>query len=320
MVGNKDIHDHAEKLIFDRGYGFDLYYVDYRDEFTDEQVEEIIDGQRLDNVVEEVVEAFGESQYLTAREHVEDFAREAIRDMSLDLEDDQDEEDLLAEFMYSDLSDELRHHIEDRDESDPIRDLAGHTSDPLVQYVPDPVIEIDVEDEEESNSEVARVLTELGLSSTQHNVEAMYSAMANCHGPTEVRVLFTADMEEMIDLTVEEVRLKNPALLLLNPYDGSGMDTDNMKGTITVPRDQIRLDSALGYGSWDNIAGVVVSAYTVDAEYVRVCQYTFHGTDTDGTDYYRCMGHGSLEPSPDVHCAKAEEPAYGRLIKDKEED
>lgn len=269
MVGNKDIYDAAADLIRDRGYGFDLYYVDYRDEFTDEQVEEIIDGQRLDNVVEEVVDAFGESHYLTAREHVEDFAREAIRDMSLDLGDDQDEEDLLDEFMYCYLSDELRYLIEDRDESDPIRDLAGHTSDPLVQYVPDPVIEIDVEDEEESNSEVARVLNELGLPPTAHNVEAMYSAMANCHGPTEVRVLFTADMEEMIDLTVEEVRLKNPALLLLNPYDGSGMDTDNMEGTITVPRDQIRLDSALGYGSWDNIAGVVVSAYTVDAEYVR---------------------------------------------------
>lgn len=318
MVGNKDIYDAAADLIRDRKYGFYLYYVDYRDGFTTEQVEQIIDEQRIDTVVEEVVEAFDEGVYMAARDYVEEFAGDAIRDLLLDLEDDQDEDDLLTEFMDSDLSDELRYLIEDRDESDPIGDLARHTSDPLVQYVPYPRVEIDVEDEEESNSEAARVLTELGLPSTAHNYEAMYWAMANCHGPTEVRVLFTADMEEMVDLAVDEVRLKNPALLLLNPYDGSGMDTDNMEGTITVPRDQIRLDSALGYGSWDNIAGVVVSAYTVDAEYVRVCRYTFDGTDTDGTDFYRCMDHGSLEPSPDAHCAKAEEPAYGVLIKEGE--
>lgn len=298
----------------------DLVYVEYDDRLTDEQVAGVVSGDwdEVDNddFTEWVSEATGGAVREIIKETAGDILRRMIADGTLD--EDEDPDVIADDFEWTTEWDDVRFWLEDHDQSNPVKDLARNTPDPLVQYVPDPVIEIDVEDEEESNSEVARVLTELGLPSTAHNYEAMYAAMANCHGPTEVRVLFTADMEEMIDLTVEEVRLKDPALLLLNPYDGSGMDTDNMEGTITVPRDQIRLDSALGYGSWDNIAGVVVSAYTVDAEYVRLCRYRFEGTDTDGTDFYRCESHGSTEPSHEAHCGEAEEPAYAMLIEDKE--
>src|SRR5690606_22476319 len=32
------------------------------------------------------------------------------------------------------------------------------------------------------------------------------------------------------------------------------------------------------------------------------CKYTPDGTDTDGTDYFHCLTHDRLEPSPDAHC------------------
>lgn len=310
MVGNKDIYDTADEAL----EPVHLVFVDYDDRLMDEQVEALMDGD-LNSVYDTVDEAFWEQRAHHALEEMEDAARAAIRTL---ITDDEDEEDAWWEFRDSPLSDELRLAIEYHDESNPVKDLARNTPDPLVQWVPEHAIELDVDDEEESAAEVSRALSEVGLPCSQHNVEAMYSAMANCFGPTEVRVLFTVDLSELLDPSVTEVRLKDPILLLLNPYEGSGMDTENMRGKITVPRDEIRLDSALGYGSWDNIAGVVTSAYTVDAEYVRLCRYRFEGTDTDGTDFYWCESHGSIEPSHEAHCGEAEEPAYAMLIEDKE--
>lgn len=40
------------------------------------------------------------------------------------------------------------------------------------------------------------------------------------------------------------------------------------------------------------------------------CKYEFDGTDTDGTDWYRCLTHGELAPSPDAPCAGYVEKPY----------
>lgn len=314
---NKEIYEAAIAEISDRKYGFDLYFVEHDDQLMDEQVEALVGG-RVDTVYDDVVEAFSDPHYITTMEEVESVVKEVIAVFARD-DEDLDEDDAWWEFRDSPQCDEVRFAVEDRDESDPVKDLANRTTDPLVQWVPEHAISLDVDDEEESAAEVSRALSEVGLPCSQHNVEAMYSAMGNCFGPTEVRVLFTVDLSELLDHSVTEVRLKDPILLLLNPYEGSGMDTANMRGKITVPRDEIRLDSALGYGSWDNIAGVVTSAYTVDAEYVRLCRYVRSGHDTDGTEWFRCIEHDDLQPSPDAHCGEAKEPAYAVLEEGSEE-
>ena len=45
------------------------------------------------------------------------------------------------------------------------------------------------------------------------------------------------------------------------------------------------------------------------------CEYVFDGTDTDGTEWYLCVTHGFLEPSPEAPCAgyveKTVRPAKG---------
>lgn len=298
----------------------DLVHVEYDDRLTDEQVAGVVSGDwdEVDN--DDFDEWVAEATVSAAREIIKETASDILRRMITDgtLDEDEDPDVITDDFEWSAEWDDVRFWLEDHDPSDPLRTLAGHTPDPLVQWVPEHTISIDVDDEEESAVEVSRALSEVGLPCSQHNVEAMYSAMGNCFGPTQLRVLFTVDLSELLDHSVTEVRLKDPILLLLNPYEGSGMDTANMRGKITVPRDEIRLDSALGYGSWDNIAGVVTSAYTVDTEYVRLCRYRFEGTDTDGTDFYRCEAHGSSEPSPDAHCGEAKEPAYAVLLEDKE--
>lgn len=300
----------------------DLVHVEYDDRLTDEQVAGVVSGDwdEVDN--DDFADWVYDNRCINVREIIKETAGDILRRMIADgtLDEGEDPDVIADDFEWADEWDDVRFWLEDHDSSDPLRTLARHTPDPLVQWVPEHAIELDVDDEEESAAEVSRALSEVGLSCSQHNVEAMYSAMDNCFGPTEVRVLFTVDLSELLDPSVTEVRLKDPTLLLLNPYDGSGMDTENMRGKITVPRDEIRLDSALGYGSWDNIAGVITSAYTVDAEYVRLCRYRFEGTDTDGTDFYWCESHGSTEPSHEAHCGEAEEPAYATLITDKKEN
>lgn len=298
----------------------DLVHVEHDDRLTSEQAAAVVSGDwdEVDN--DDFTEWMAEATVGAAREIIKETAGDILRRMITDgtLDEDEDPDVIADVFEWTTEWDEVRFWLEDHDPSDPLRTLAQRTPDPLVQWVPESTIELDVEDEEGSAQEVTVALDEVGLSCSQHNVEAMYAAMAECHGPTEVRVLFTADLSELLDPSVTEVRLKDPTLLLLNPYDGSGMDTANMRGTITVPRNEIRLDSALGYGSWDNIAGVVTSAYTVDTEYVRLCRYVRAGHDTDGTEWFKCIEHDDPQPSPDAHCSEAKEPAYAVLLEDKE--
>lgn len=316
---NKSIYEAAIAEIADRKYGFDLWYVHYDDRLMDEHVEALIKGD-IDSVYMDVDEAFSEQHYSLAVEATEEIVKYVIAEAARD-DESIDEEDAWWEFEYNPLFDEVRFKVEDRAEGDPVKDLAGHTPDPLVQYVPDQPVEITVDhpDGGYSSDDVHEALKEIGLPDTDANVDRLSSALDECHDYASIRAIFTVDLSELVDQSVKWIRVKGPRLLCLNNFDGSGMDTDEMDGTIMVPRDQIRLDSTLGYGSWDNIAGVVVSAYTVDTEYVRLCEYEFEGTDTDGTDFYRCRSHGSSEPSPEAHCGEATEPAYATIITDKED-
>lgn len=320
-LSNEQIAEAAIKKVNERAYGYDLWYVNHDDRLTDEQVEEVLAGD-VTGVMERIFDALSETAYLTAVEAVEEVVKEVLTEYDAEWDDeDFNPDEAWDDFDCSDEFYTVREAVDARDESDPLQVLAGHTPDPLVQWIPDSPIEVDlsgvygeIEERAEKEAQVEDVLRELGLPVTGHNVDSIHEAMRECHDYAEVRPIFTVDMAEMVDSSVKWVRVKDPILLLLNRFDGSGMDTRNMEGTITLTREDLRADSALGYGSWDNIAGVVRSAYTVDTEYVRICEYTFEGTDTDGTDYYRCHHHGNLEPSPDVHCDGATEPAYGRLI------
>lgn len=315
---NKDIYEAAIAEIADRKYGYDLWYVHYDDRLTDEQAEAVIKGD-IDSVYMDVAEAFSEQHYSLAVEETEGIVKSVIAEAARD-DEGIDEEDAWWEFEYNPLFDEVRYKVEDRAEGDPVKDLAGQTPDPLVQYVPDIPIEVDIEvAKAKGNDGVFTALKDIGLPVTPHNVQALRDGLNECHDYASIRAIFTVDLAELVDRSVKWIRVTNPHLLCLNNFDGSGMDTAEMEGTIMVPRDQIRLDSTLGYGSWDNIAGVVASGYTVDTEYVRLCEYEFEGTDTDGTDFWRCTSHGSSEPSPEAHCGEATEPAYATIITDKED-
>ena len=317
-ISNRDIHDAAIQKVADRKFGYDLYFIEHDERLTIEQVESLVHG-KTDDLYMDVTEARSEGAYINAIEEVKDLAKEVIAELARD-DEDVDEDDVWWEFEYSPQFDEVRFAVQDRDESDPVRDLAGNAPDPLVQYVPDMPIEITVEhvDGGYDTGEVHAALKDIGLPVTPHNVQALSESLNECHDYASIRAIFTVDLAELLDTSIKWLRVKAPRLLCLNNFDGSGMDTEPMEGTIMVPRDQIRLDSALGYGSWDEIAGVVVSAYTTDIEYVRLCEYEFDGTDTDGTDFYRCTSHGSSEPSYEAHCGKATEPAYAMLVTGKE--
>lgn len=324
-LSNEQIAEVAIKKVNERTYGYDLWYVHYDDRLTDEQVEEVLAGD-VTGAMESIFDALAESAYFAAVEAVEEVVKEVLTEYDAEWDDeDFDPDEAWDDFDCSDEAYAVREAIQARDESDPLQVLAGHTPDPLVQWIPDSPIEVDlsdvygeIEERAEKDAQVEDVLRELGLPVTGHNVDAIREAMRECHDYAEVRPIFTVDMAELVDSSVKWVRVKDPMLLLLNRFDGSGMDTRNMEGTITLTREDLRADSALGYGSWDNIAGVVTSAYTVETEYVRLCEYRHEGTDTDGTEWYRCESHGDLSPSPDAHCSKATEPAHAVLIEDKE--
>lgn len=40
------------------------------------------------------------------------------------------------------------------------------------------------------------------------------------------------------------------------------------------------------------------------------CEYKFDGVDTDGTEWYLCLTHNELAPSPDAPCAGYQEISY----------
>lgn len=234
-----------EQLIAELRPSYELIYVDYRDQLSDEQVAHLVRGD-----FERLWESLEEFEWQARADGAANVARDILEDAGISPDDFQD---------YS----ELIEAIEERDSSDWVRQLARQT--------PDVLLRINVIDEDHAYSfegvEPKRVLADVSLPTTNENQRIMGEMLAECS--PEFSVLFGywivgADVEALYDLSSEaDVEIENPYLYLGNPFAGSGFISEEpLQGTISVKRSELRTDrDAFGYAVDEVYGGLSASSF-----------------------------------------------------------
>lgn len=239
-------------------YRKELVYIDYRDQLDDEQVSALAcqDWEKLDASLDEWLD---ETRWMGAREAIAELLKDA----------DLDEEEV-ERFRDSDWYDELRFVIEERDTSEPLKELASHSSPVLMR-----VTVID-EDDSLSFQEVhARdVLERIGLPCSDTNIETMYGIIDNASPEFTVCMgfwLFEVHPRDIYDWKPETTKLRvtNPGFWLGSPFSGSGY-ADQLEGSIYIERADLRTDKqAWGYGWGEVVGGYCFGNFEVEIEEVK---------------------------------------------------
>ncbi len=200
-----------------------------------------------------------------------------------------------------DTQDELKDWVREHDDSNILDGLINNTRGKLLQF---PVTDdddfgvalseaSDEEDETERRKAIEKVfedaLTGAGLEMNDTNREAIATLINENsldfeHQASEqwrLRILSTDDVREYgmsgsspYRDAARDVQLNDAHILLIDPWNGRGMDA-KLEGTITSrisPDAPVQLDAGRGYGSWDNVAGVVTSAYRSENKVTNVTE------------------------------------------------
>lgn len=244
----------------------ELVFVQHDDGLTDEQIQKQLNGEApWDDA--DADEWQSEAAYYGAVAAIDEYV-------------DPDDLEILKSDTSSPIGklDELRLEVQERDTSDAFADLLRHTDNKCFRYY----VGVDSSvtwqsSEEEIGENIDAIAKALGISGVDHE-DMLRSWLAEGQdGP--VYVYWYGDVEQLVkaannyDGSVEgtvkpqTITWTNPSLLVLNGLQGSGMDCD-YPGTITLPfdRERLKLDAkGIGNGySWDDVAGIVRSAYACD--------------------------------------------------------
>lgn len=251
---------------------YHLIYVDYRDELSDEQVE-MIASNDYDKLWESFEDWESDARYGGAKYYLDELLADVITDW--ENEDDVDYSELKEEFDGSDLWDEVRYEIEERDESDPAKELASHS--------PAVLMRVQVTDEDaafpmgQEPPPAEEALKLVGLPVTEHNIKVMDSIFAEENPYWSGAVcawLFNADVDWLYDLTTDEnatIEITNPYLLISNPWQGDGWVNEKpFEGTVRIKRGDLRTDKgAWGYGWQDTVGQKFHSGYEVELKVIE---------------------------------------------------
>lgn len=251
----------ADAIIENLDAKYDLVYVGYRDEPSDEQAAAIVSGD-MDAFWESTQEWESDQRWESCKQIIEDETRTVLR--SWEAATDVDFTYLAEALPGTDEYDRIRFEIEERDSGDWVRELiGGHRV----------LLRISVIDEDHGYSfeevKARRVLKDVGLKATKENVKAVDYALANASPEYSVLMGFwivSADLADIYDLPNEpdaEVEITDPYLYLGNPFVGSGFITEeSLSGTVRVKRGDLKTDKdAFGYAVDEVYGGLNPSSF-----------------------------------------------------------
>lgn len=258
-----------------------LAYVEYDDKLQDEQLDAYLRGD--DEPLDEIDSRFREG------DAYEDAIRKYLHDVTgIDPSELEDEEGTF---------DQLRELVAELDTSEVIEPLARGNRNALVQL---PVVDDDafgaelerVSQEKDDElrytlieSTFANALARTGIEMDDVNKRAIRELIDETSldigfqsaEQWKLRLVTSTDPRELAMSsygkyadTERKVSIEHPSLLLVDPWNGRSHDT-RLAGVITTSIDTehpARLDSALGNGSLDAIAGVVHSYYRTPVKVV----------------------------------------------------
>jgi len=240
---------------------YNLVYVDYRDELSDEQAAMIVRGD-MESVWESVQEWESDATWDSACDIADELANDALR--GLEDDDDGSVDALRDDWQGSQERYDIIDAIRERDSSDIIGELVKRSSRVLLR--------VEVVDEDHAWAfepvEPTDFLARVGFEATPANLESACEVIANASpefGVGMVYALAAVDLGDIYALQDDDVvTIVNPHLWLGNPFAGSGYEA-GFEGTVTVPRAELRTDKdAFGYGWAEACGGVTVSAYEAE--------------------------------------------------------
>lgn len=249
---------------------YQLVYVDYRDELTDEQIVKILDGRingELDDVTNEVDECFWEAR----SDNAYDAAFAAIGE--------QDDIDFLREHDEGSFEDILL-AVQERDESDIFGDLLRNTGMKVFRYD----LNLDVSpsldmDDDELDEAVVAIAAAAGIDLNTHNAIVILNMIQCATYGGHLYVIWQGDVEDIVNATTakvwrndeSDITFTNPTLLILDQLNGSGMEC-SVEGTIVRRFDPAlaHLDTGQSYGWSDIIGGVSHNAYRTSVTFSEV--------------------------------------------------
>lgn len=266
-----------------------LRYVSYDDRLADDQINMILGGQWLD-AENDVDERFSDNAYEEALTVARTEVDEAVADGTFDREwDDLD----------PDEQDAARHAVEERDDSDPVKDLLRNTPDQLMRTSLGRPAERLSEPRWTSghrmddggftarHDAVAAVLKDAGMDVDTPQVREAIEELINegpydWHEGVQLDVIWYGGLEDAVPTPRGEspetegskvLEFAAPHILLIDKWNGSGHEVvvpAPLKRTLTrVGYDEgeapqtgrAYLDSGSGGYGWDAIAGVHKPAY-----------------------------------------------------------
>lgn len=237
-----------------------LAYIGYDEELSDGQIHHILTEEGWPD---DLLEFIDESSWTGENYVVDEVLNESERRLLDDAE----------------LMDKLIDAIRERDASTPIDNITRRTPAKLFRYN----LGVDVTtgwdaSDEEIEEQVQGIADAIGLHDQDDAIKAI---LREASSGGVACIYWQGDVEDILDASQGArfndkkftITWTNPSLLVLNSMDGSGMD-GSLAGTVTLPFDpeRLKLDARnIGNGySWDEVAGIVPSAYRTDCTITEV--------------------------------------------------
>jgi hypothetical protein len=271
-----------------------LRFVHYDDQLTKDQMTMILEGD-WNGAENDVDEAFSEGASDEAGRIAESEINAAHEEGAFDREwDDLDEDE----------QNEARYAVEARDDSDPVKDLLRTTPPQLMRTsLGQPAALLshpcwasgDRQDDtrgfEARRNAIEELLKKAGVDTDVEGVpEAIEDLVTegpfNWHEGVQLDVIFYGPIEDSVPAPRSEtdcpedaskvLEFAKPHVLLIDKYNGSGYDTvlpSPLKRTLVRPAEdgadvpqtgRVYLDDDAGGYSWDDVCGLVKSAYGGD--------------------------------------------------------
>jgi hypothetical protein len=271
----------------------DLRFVQYDDQLSKEQIGMILSGQWND-VEDDVDENFGDHAYEEAVRIATAELETAVQEGSFDREWDE---------LDPDEQDAARYAVYERDESDPLKDLLRNTRPQLMRTslgqpagrLQDPRFasgrHLDHGGLQARQKAIEDVLKEAGVDTSAEGVKEAIDDLItegpyDWHEGVQLDVIFYSDVADVVPSTRSDsdpeagkekvLEFAKPHVLLIDKWNGSGYDTvlpTPLKKTLAKPSEdgsevpptgRVYLDDSGDGYSWDDVCGLVKSAYGGD--------------------------------------------------------
>lgn len=248
MTGFDKVLDYIQSA----AYKPELVFIDYDERLSDEYIQAYVDNDW--EALYDIMEIYLEGQHYGFEYEIKEGFHHVC-----------------PEFDYTKLTDHqqglIMDAIFDADTSDPIADLARNTPPALFQV--DLQSCVDRLEDEEPSTAFERAIEPIGVEPTKHLVDQLESIWVeqDPYG-CEMNLIAYMDIDEAARLNKHGGHIEGAQLVLLDSINGACYFGD-FDARVKVDPGMVYLDSLLGYGSVDEICGVVHHAFEADMEVIE---------------------------------------------------